>query len=118
MIIQIGQKPLKEMSQEDLKQIVIIEGCCPSLQYWNEPEIIGFNNTMFSDTHCIDFVSYRTNDLVKSCEYTLFFNILKFSFHYTKDYEQNPKQNTNGRRVGLETLSFLIRQGYNVPLNS
>jgi len=32
MTIEIGDKPLKEMSQEDLRQIVIIEGCCPSLQ--------------------------------------------------------------------------------------
>ena len=117
MTIEIGKKPLKEMSQEDLRQIVIIEGCCPSLQYWNEPEVIDFNDNMFSNTHYIDYISYRKSDLLKSSEYTFFFDFENFSFHYTKDYSQQPNQETNGKRVGLETLRFLIRQGYNVPLN-
>jgi len=116
MIIEIGSKPLKELSADELKQIIIIEGSCPGLQYWNEPKIIDFNNTMFSDTHYVDFVSYRTSDLVKSSDYTFFFNFKKFSFHYTRDFEQNQNQKINSKRVGLETIRYLLSKGYDVPI--
>lgn len=62
MILQIGNKPLKELTAEDLRQIVLIEGCSPSLEFWNEPEITRFNNTTFSDTIVIDYLAYRKDD--------------------------------------------------------
>ena len=121
MIIEIGNKPLKEMSAEDLRQIVIIEGCCPTIihngkEIWGEPEIADFNNTMFSDTLTLDYTSYRKSDNLKSADYIFFFNFKDFIFHYTKDYEQNTDQPSNGGRVGLETLRYLIANGYDVPL--
>jgi hypothetical protein len=116
MIIEIGTKQLKEISQEELKQIVIIEGCCLSLIYWNEPEIIRFSNKMFSDTLCLDYFSYRTEDHLKSGEYTFFFNFEDFRCHYTRNYDQKENQQGEGKSIGIETLRFLIKQGYDVPL--
>lgn len=117
MIIEIGNKPLKELTAEDLRQIIIIEGCSPSLEYWNEPEITDFTNTMFSDTIVIDYLAYRKEDNLKSCEYTFFFNFKDFRFHYVRDYEKgNPNYQPNGKRVGLSTLRYLISQGFDVPL--
>lgn len=115
--LEIGDKPLKELTQEDLKQIIIIEGCLPSLEYWNEPKITDFNNTMFSDTIVIDYYSLRKKDNLKSSEYVFFFNFKDFRFHYTKDYnENNQNQQSNGKRVKIETIRFLIKNGYNVPI--
>ena len=116
-IIQIGEKPLRELTAEDLRQIVLIEGCSPCLEYWNEPEITDFNNNLFSDTIVIDYVCYRIKDGLKSCEYTFFFNFKNFSFHYIRDYEKlNQKHQPQGKRVGIETLHYLIRHGFDVPL--
>jgi hypothetical protein len=113
MNVEIGNKPLKELTAEDLRQIVLIEGCSPSLEYWNEPEITDFTNTLFSDTIVIEYLSYRKEDNLKSCEYTFFFNFKDFIFHYEKG---NPNHQPNGKRVGLETLRYLISQGFDVPL--
>lgn len=116
MTIEIGNKPLKEMSAEDLKQIVMIEGCCPGLQYWEEPTIIEFDNTMFGTTHVLDYTSYRKSDKLQSSHYTFFFDFKDFRCHYTRDYEDNKNQASNGKSVGLETIKYLIQKGYDVPL--
>lgn len=121
MIIEIGNIPLKDITAEDLLQIVIIEGCCPVIKYnehdiWKQPVITDFNNTMFSDTIVLDYSSYRVADNIKSGEYVFFFNFKDFRFHYTKDYDQNKNQNPNGNRVCFETIKFLINRGYDVPI--
>jgi hypothetical protein len=117
MNVEIGNKPLKELTAEDLRQIVLIEGCSPSLEYWNEPQITDFANTLFSDTIVIDYLAYRKDDNLKSCEYTFFFNFKEFRFHYVRYYEKvNPNHQPNSKRVGLETLRYLISQGFDVPL--
>lgn len=115
MIIEIGNKPLKELTQEDALQIAIIEGCIPSLDYWNVPNILNYNTTMFSDTNVLSFESYRTSDNICSGEFNVFLDIKKFSFHYTRDYEMNREQENKGSRFGLETIYFLIKQGYHIP---
>jgi len=116
MIIEIGNKPLREISADELKQIVIIEGCCPVIEHngekiWNEPVITDFNNTMFSDTLVLDYNSYRKTDNLKSSDYVLFFNFKDFRCHYTKDHQPG-----NGKRIGLETIKYLIKNGYDVPI--
>jgi len=120
-IIEIGNKPLKELTSEDLLQIVIIEGCCSVIMHngekiWNEPVITDFNNTMFSDSLTLDYTSYRKSDNLKSSDYIFFFNFKDFSYHYTKDYEQNKNQLIKSKRVKLETVRYLINKGYDVPL--
>lgn len=122
MIIEIGNKPLKEMTAEDLLQIVIIEGCCPVIMHngekiWNEPVITDFTNAMFSDTLVLDYTSYRVSDNMKSADYVFFFKWKDFHWHYSKDYEKNKEQDPNQRnRVCFETIKYLITKGYDVPL--
>ncbi len=117
MVLEIGNKSLKELTAENMRQIVIIEGCSPALEFWNEPEIIGFDNQMFSDTIVLDHVSHRKSDYFRSVEYTFFFDFKKFSFHYVRDSEKDqPNRQPNGQRAGLETLRYLIEQGFDVPL--
>lgn len=120
--IKIGNKPLRELTVEDLRQIVIIEGCCPVImrngkEIWDEPIVCDFNNTLFSDTIVIDYYSHRKSDNLKSCEFTFFFNFKDFSFHYERDYEKEDSDHqSKSKRVGLEVLRYLIRQGFDVPL--
>jgi hypothetical protein len=117
MNLEIGNKSLKELTPEDLRQIVIIEGCSPSLEFWNEPIIIYFTNTMFKNTIVIDYLAHRKKDNLKSCEYTFFFNFKDFRFHYVRDYEKgSPNYRQNGKRVSLSTLRYLIQKGFDVPL--
>lgn len=122
MIIEIGNRPLKEITSEDLLQIVIIEGCCPVIihngeKIWNEPVITDFNKEMFSDTLVLDYTSYRVSDNMKSADYIFFFDWKKFRFHYSKDYDQNKNQDPNQKdRVSFETIKYLIAKGYDVPL--
>lgn len=114
--LEIGNKPLNEITPDELRHIVVLEGCCCSLEFWGVPEIIDYDNTMFSDSVVLDYFSYRKSDMVKSSDFVFFFNFKDFRCHYTKDFEADPKQETNGRRVGLETIKYLIKQGYDVPI--
>ena len=121
MIIEIGNKPLKEMVAEDLLQLVIIEGCCPFIEYecekiWSEPKITDFDNKLFSDTLVLDYNSYRIRDNYKSSDFTFFFDFKTFRFHYTVDYEKNKNQDSKSNRLKLESIKFLISKGYDVPL--
>ena len=87
MIVEIGNKPLKEMIAEDVLQLVIIEGCCPFMEYnnekiWSEPEITDFDNKIFSDTLVIDYNSFRVKDNLKSADFTFYFNFINFQYHH------------------------------------
>ncbi len=121
-VIQIGDKPIKEMTAEDLLQIVIIEGACPVIMHngekiWNEPTITDFDNTMFSDTLVLDYNSYRVKDNLKSADYVFFFKCEDFRWHYSRDYEKNKEQDPNqSNRVCFETIKYLISKGYDVPI--
>lgn len=115
-IIKIGSKSLmKELTAEDLIEIIVIEGCIPSTEFWNVPCILDFNNTLFSGTIYVDYVSYRKSDNLKSCDYTFFFNCKDFSYHYTRN-DDTQNNTRKGKRVGLETLRYLIEKGFDVPL--
>lgn len=57
--ITIGDKPLMQISPEDLLELAVILGACPCLDYWNRPEIIRFCNTLFSDTIYIIYNATR-----------------------------------------------------------
>ena len=121
MIVEIGNKPLKEMIAEDLLQLVIIEGCCNFIEYlgkkiWSEPKILDFDNKMFSDILVLDYYSIRLSDNFKSADIAFYFDFKKFQYHYTRDYKNNPNQQSKGNRLKLESLKFLISKGYDVPL--
>lgn len=116
MNLEIGNKPLKEITPEEVLEIAIIEGVCNFLEYWNVPVITDFDNFLYPDTVVLDYHAYRKKDNLKSADYMLFFNFKEFGFHYTKDYDINPDQPGNYRNVSIETIKFLIEQGYDVPL--
>ncbi len=115
--IEIGNKPLKELTPNDIIEIVKIIGCSPSLKYWHDPTLLDFSNTLFSDTIVVDYVSYRKSDNKKSCEYTFFFNWVELRWHYLKDFERHLKQyRPHNKLASLPLLRFLIKKGFNVPL--
>jgi hypothetical protein len=122
MTIEIGNKSFSDLTADDIKQIILIEGCSPVPEHWSEPVIMDFNNTMFSDTVVADFVSYRKSDNMKSCEYTFFFNFKDFHIHYVRDLyvrdleKNNPVYRPKGKSIKLETLKYLIKQGFDVPI--
>ena len=109
----IGDANLMAITEYELLKIIVIEGCCPCLDFW-----VGIDNTMFSDTVTIDYYSLRTTDNLKSSEFTFFLDTDGFSFHYSRDATKGyPIQKICARqRLSLPTISFLIKQGYNIPL--
>lgn len=116
MIIEIGNRPLKDITQNDVLELAIIEGCCPSLVYWNRPNILDFDNTMFSETVTIDYESSKIENGATSDVFCFFFNFIKLSFHYSRNYKNNgiiiPTKN-----LSLESISYLIKQGYYIPFD-
>ena len=117
MFIEIGSKPLKELTVENVIDIVKIIGAMPCLEYWHEPTVIEFDNTMFSDTIVVYYKSYRISDNKESQEYMFFLDFKRFHWHYSKDYERvNKLQRHHSREFSLEVLRYLIKQGFDVPL--
>ncbi|WP_286894932.1 MULTISPECIES: hypothetical protein [Sphingobacterium] len=116
MTIEIGNKQLKELTAENLRQIIMIIHCCPSMQYWNEPEIIEFDNNLFSDTLVVDFRSFRIEDNIESLTFVFFFNFKSLSYHYHRKDEDLQKLANNGRNIDMEVLRYLIKEGFDVPI--
>lgn len=115
MLINIGDKPLKEITDEHVFQIAIIEGCINSLRFWNKPLISGFDNTTFSDTVVVEYVSYRKEDNLKGVDYKFFFNHVDLSFHYLREFDGDIVKRI-GYKLKIETISFLIEKGYFLPI--
>ncbi len=117
MIIEIGNKPLRELTAENIMQIIIIIGAAPHLEFWNDTVLLEFDNELFCDSITVGYVSYRKSDNKKSQEYTFFLNHKNYYWHYTKDYERLQKQQRHHRRdFSLEVWKYLIQQGFDVPL--
>ncbi len=115
--IKIGSKKLSDLTAKNLKEIAIIAGAIPSLEFWNHPVILEFSNTTFSDTITLIYKSYRKSDGKESMEICFFFNWEKLRWNYTKDYEilgiKAPKHN---REANFEIIKYLIAEGYDVPI--
>lgn len=121
MIIEIGNKKKEDITAEHMIDIIMIIGACNSLEYWNKPVVLEFDNTMFSDTIVVDYVSYRKSDNLKGQEYSFFFNYEKFSWYFVKDLynsDRDKKEDNIGRNLGIPELRYLIKQGFDVPLYS
>jgi hypothetical protein len=116
MTIEIGVKDIKELTAENLRQIAMIEGYVPSLEYWEEPDVIEFNNTMFSDCRYIDITSVRKSDGLVSKLFTFWLTYRDgdLSIHHT--VEGNKYSHYSSRRVGFKTLAYLIKEGFHLPL--
>ena len=116
--IEIGDANLKDLTKEQLIEIILIEGCTLHLDYWNTPIILDFDNKMFSDTLVIDFNQLRKEDNLQGRTIVFFFNFKDFSYHWHfKDEDINSSvKNSRRSRVKMETIKFLIKNGFDVPL--
>lgn len=117
MTLNIGSRPLTELSQTDLLNIVLIIQCCPSLEFWKEPEISDFSNKTFSDTYVLHYHSFRKEDNLKSSDYIFFFDFKRFCYHYSVDFHLNKNQPSNGRAISFEIFRYLIKQGFYIPFD-
>ena len=111
--VTIGDKPLMQISKEDILQLAIMQGCCAHLEYWNPPVLLEYNNTMFSDSVWITYQSTRKSDSIKSDVLVFFFNVRDISYHY---HRENMTEQWYGRRLNLDVIKFLIEKGYDVPI--
>ena len=109
----IGDRPTKEITQEDVLELVIMIGCCASLQYFHRPVITDFDNKMFSDTVVLEYHSFRISDNMKGSSIKFFFNFNELSYHYTRD--SNFDTDHRGR-LRLPEIKYLIDEGYDIPL--
>jgi hypothetical protein len=115
--IEIGSKLMSELTAENVMDIILLIGACPSLEFWNKPIITNFDNEMFRDAVVINYHSLRTSDNKNSCEYIFFFNFKSFNWHYTKYYEiYNKSQRNHSNNVSLKIFKYLISNGFDVPL--
>ncbi len=115
--IQIGDKKLKDISQEDLLEVVIIEGVCAvmnnnGVDIWAKPVVTDFDNSMFYHTVVLCYASYRVSDKMKSPEMTFYLNHEEMTFHYVKGNIHHSKS----ERLKIETVKFLLQQGYDLPI--
>lgn len=116
MTLEIGNKPLPEITAEQVMELIKIIGALPSLEFWNTPVITDFSNKMFSDTVVINYHSYRISDNRESCHYIFFFNFKDFHWHYTKDFEIHHKQQRHhSKNLGIKEFRYLLQQGFDVP---
>lgn len=117
--IKIGARSLTELSANDLLQIIMIIGCCPSLQYWNNPIITDFDTVKFSDTYVLDYHSFRKEDNLKSRDYIFFFDFEHFRYHYTIDFSvKNNIIQPKGENISFEVYRYLIKQGFYIPFDN
>jgi hypothetical protein len=114
--IEIGDANLKDLTKEQLIEIILIEGCTLHLDYWKQPVILDFSNKMFSDTLVIDFNQFRKEDNLQGRTIVFFFNFKDFSYHWHFKGEENDFSNTRRARVKMETIKYLIKNGFDVPL--
>lgn len=112
--ITIGDKPLSQITAEELMDIIVIEGCCSAVEHWGRPNIIEFDNQMFSDTLVLDYMSVKEEDGSSSVKFTIFFDFEKLQFHVDREGYPNNRKLTG--RIRIETLNYLISKGYNVPI--
>lgn len=113
--IKIGDKPMRALTGEDLRRIVMIEGCCPGFGGWEDPVVSDFNNTMFGDSCLIEYTSVRKADGKVSEMHCFYFDYDCGGFFYVKDPYGVPWQ-SRSKRPSLATLAYLISEGFDIPL--
>lgn len=117
MKLDIGTKKLSDLTAENIRQIAIIVGAVPSLEFWKEPAICQFNKTSFSDQIVLSYKSYRKFDMKESSLINFFFNWKKLRWHYTKDFEiLGHKSPHYHREANFKVIKYLIAEGYDVPI--
>ncbi|MFV0467360.1 MAG: hypothetical protein ACK5MK_00370 [Dysgonomonas sp.] len=111
-IIKIGDRKLSSITAEEVLRVAIIEGCIAHTDYWNEPTIIYFDDTMFTDTVVLDYKSTHKEDNRDSNTITFFFDHKGLDFHY----HSKILDRSHGKRFSFETIRYLLKQGFYLPL--
>ena len=111
--ITIGNTPLMKITKEDVLEIIIIEGCCPHMSCWSKPDIVNFDNTMFSRCVVLDHTSTRINDGLLSDLLVFYLDCQDLTFHWHKE---NNTDRFYIKRIGLESIKFLLKKGYDIPI--
>lgn len=113
--ITIGDKPLMSITKEDLLQIAVIEGCTPCLEYWSYPEVTDFDNSMFSTSVIVEYNCKNLESGNESGNMTFWFDAVDLTRFYYRDRSSSWVERTSSL-LKPESLKFLIKQGYDVPL--
>lgn len=111
--IVIGDKPLNEITLQDLRQLVVIEGCCAHTDYYSEPIVTAIDNKMFHNTVCLEYHSIKNEDNTKTATFTFYFDFQRFTRFYKREDMDDA---SDGKRLKIESIKFLIKAGYNLPL--
>jgi hypothetical protein len=114
MNIKIGDKKLLDLTPINLIDIAIIEGIHLHLEYWNMPNIIEFDNSLFSDTMVISYNQTKISDNILGDSIIMFFNYETFSHHW--HFEHKERNTSSQKNICIETIKYLIKQGYNIPI--
>lgn len=109
--ITIGDKSLKNITQEEVLQIAIIEGCCGVKTFWEPNNILDFDNKMFSDTIVLKFDEKRKMDGVISTPMNFFLNVKGYYWH-----GEFSGRKTQTSHINMETIKYLIHRGYDMPI--
>ena len=112
MKLVIGNKNIEDITKEEMVEVSILEGCCVSLEYWNKPHVVQFDNSLIPNTVYIKTQSTHKNDenrLSNEIDFTL--DTKEFHTTYSFRGRNHPCKN-----LTLESIKFLIKQGYNIPI--
>lgn len=114
--IEIGDKPLKDLNEDDFIVIAKIEGVHFHFDYWGELKILSCESEMFKDTITVDMV--QTNiDGGYNKGLVLFLHIKDFTFHFEDRNKFDLVKNDSCNTVfSIKTIKYLISKGYDVPL--
>lgn len=111
-ILRIGNRDLATIKAEEVLEVAIIEGCIAHLDYWKLPTIMDFDDTMFTNIVVLDYKSRNKEDDRDSRSITFFFNHKDLDFHYHSDNLDR----SHGKRFSFETIRYLLKQGFYLPL--
>lgn len=110
--IEIGNRKLSSITAEEVLRVAIIEGCIAHPDYWHEPTIIDFDNYMFTNSVTLEYKSIRKSDNMEGDPIIFFFEHKDFSFHY----RSRRIDRSHSERFGFETIRYLLKQGFYLPL--
>lgn len=116
MKIEIGNKKINDLTDDNILDIMMIIGCIPALEYWDKPIITRIDKEKIDKIVVVDYHSLRTEDNIKSQNFTLFINFKDYRYHYTNDFFRNSDYKPNGQRFCLNIIKYLIEIGFDVPI--
>lgn len=113
MNLKIGKRKLVDIMQEELIELILIEGWCAHNDYWGRPIVTDFNNTLFSDTIFIEYHSLRNSDNLQSEPITFYLDHGNFTFHIEQKGRNRSDRTDNFK---LKSIKYLLSKGFDLPI--